>query len=90
MYRIRLIARTVGVKSWRKPRFSVEKYGDVETAKTAMRKYVHEQEAMTMRQIGLVSFRTVEADDGMSIVLEIAPALTLYRGMTIKFSIVEE
>ena len=91
MYYIRMVPRTEGSKRDRKPRRTFENYTTLEAAKHAMRKYVHEQEKLSMRQLGLVAFNTTEINDGMGVVLEIKPALTLYKGLRLTFSVeVEE
>ena len=87
MYYIRMVPRTEGVKKSRKPRRSVENYPSVEAAVRAMHNYVHEQEKLSMRQIGLVTFSTTEINDGLGVVLEIKPALTLMRGLELTFTV---
>ena len=90
MYYIRMVPRTAGSKRNRKPRRSIENYSTLEAAIKAMHNFVHEQEMLSMRQLGLVDFDTVEINDGKGVVLEIRPALTLIKGLSLTFTVEEE
>lgn len=86
MYKVRLTAKTIGVKTPRKPRISMEIFESIEQAKIWIIKHMNEQEKMAWRQIGLVDCKRAENEDGYT--MEILPALKLCRGLTLTYKIV--
>lgn len=90
MYYIRMVPRTAGSKRNRQVRRTEETYSTLEAAKEAMHKYVHEQEKLSMRQLGLVDFKITTINDGLGVIMEIKPALRLIKGLILTFIIETE
>lgn len=87
MYKVKLTPRTAGSKRNRKAMMSEENFMTVEDARRWIIRNIHEQEKTAWRQIGLVEVRTSEVDG--KIIAEILPALRLYKGLILTYTIIE-
>ena len=86
MYIVKITAKTTGVKTPRKPRFSGN-FNGLEDARRWINQHIHATETDAWRKLGMVQCNATATDHGA--VLEITPALRMVRGLTIEYKIME-
>lgn len=88
MYKIKLTPRTMGSTRNRKIMTTPAQFADIPTAKRWIVNHMRQQEKMAWQQLGLVDCSYTENDNGY--VMDIIPALTLFKGLKLTYEIIKE